>query len=172
MRIEVSGLLQEKGHIEPVSGQVRFSPVLFQGEEIGFAGDVSVEGSVINAGAYLEWSTRVQGRAVLHCGRCAERYEEPFSFEMELRFSRQADLDQDILGFTGEWIDLDPYISTEIVARLPIKRLCREDCKGLCPVCGLNLNQASCDCRIESDEAAQNPFAVLKGFVDDSDEEV
>ena len=172
MRIEVSGLLRETGQSMSVSDQVNLVPVIFQGEDICFSGPVEVEGAVINAGAYLELSARVRGRASLHCGRCSEVYEEPFSHDVELRFARQADLDQDILGFSGEWIDLDPYITTEIVTRLPIRRLCRPECKGLCPECGLNLNQASCECAIESDEAAQNPFAVLKGFVDDSDEEV
>ena len=172
MRIEVSGLLRETGQSMPIADTVRLVPVVFQGEDIGFSGDVTVEGSVINAGAYLELSVQLKGSAVLHCGRCAERYEEAFSCDVELRFARQADLDHDILGFSGEWIDLDPYLTTEIVTRLPIQRLCREDCRGLCPVCGLNLNQASCDCTIESDEAARNPFAVLKDFVDDGDEEV
>ena len=172
MRVEVSGLLKETGQSMPVADTVRLVPVVFQGEEIGFSGDVAADGSVINAGAYLELNLRVEGSAVLHCGRCAERYEEPFNFDVELRFARQADLDHDILGFSGEWINIDPYLTTEIVTRLPIRRLCRADCKGLCPVCGLNLNKASCDCTIESDEAARNPFAVLKGFVDDGDEEV
>jgi len=172
MRIEVSGLLKETGQSVPIEENVRLAPVVFQGEDIGFSEDVGVAGSVINAGEYLEISARVQGQASLRCGRCTESYREPFDFDMKLRFARSADLDHDILGFSGEWIDLDPYLATEIVTRLPIQRLCKDDCKGLCPVCGLNLNKASCECTIESDEAAQNPFAVLKGFVDDSDEEV
>jgi uncharacterized protein len=172
MRIEVSGLLMETGQSMPISDTVNLASVSFQGENIGFAGPVNVEGTLINAGAYLELDTQVQGIASLHCGRCAEAYEEPFTYDVQLRFSRQADLDHDILGFSGEWIDLDPFLITEIVSKLPIRRLCSTDCKGLCPICGLNLNQASCDCIIESDEATQNPFAVLKGFVDDSDEEV
>lgn len=172
MRIEVSGLVKETGQSMPLMDSVDLDTVTFQGEDIGFTGPVDVEGSLINAGEYLELSAQVRGQASLHCGRCAEIYQETFDFDLKLRFARQADLDHDILGFSGEWIDLTPYLATEIVARLPIRRLCRDDCKGLCPVCGLNLNQASCDCSIESDEAAQSPFAVLKGFVDDSDEEV
>ena len=172
MRIEVSGLLKETGQSMPLSDKVNLDPVMFQSEKIGFPGAVDVTGSLINAGEYLELSAQVTGQATLHCGRCAESYSEPFDFDWKLRFARQADLDQEILGFSGEWIDLDPYLSAEIVARLPIRRLCKPECKGLCPVCGLNLNQASCECSIESEEAAQNPFSVLKGFVDDSDEEV
>jgi uncharacterized protein len=172
MRIEVSGLLKETGQSMPLQDRVDLDTVVFQGEDIGFTGPVDVKGSMINAGEYLELSVQVRGQASLHCGRCAESYGEAFDFDLKLRFARSADLDHDILGFSGEWIDIDPYLATEIVTRLPIRRLCSDECKGLCPVCGLNLNQASCDCIIESNEAAQNPFAVLKGFVDDSDEEV
>mgnify|MGYP000162142582 CR=1 FL=1 len=172
MRIEVSGLLRETGQSVPIEENVSLAPVVFQGEDIGFSGPVDVAGSMINAGEYLELSARVRGQASLRCGRCTESYLEPFDFDMKLRFARSADLDHDILGFSGEWIEINLYLSTEIVSRLPIRRLCNPECKGLCPVCGLNLNQASCECSIESDEAAQNPFSVLKGFVDDSNEEV
>lgn len=172
MRIEISGLLKETGQSVPIQETVALGPVVFQGEPIEFAGPVTVSGSIINAGAFLEFNARVEGAAGLICGRCTERYEQPFSYGVELRFARQGDLEQDIVGFTGEWIDMDPYLTTEIVTRLPIRRLCKQKCKGLCPVCGLNLNHASCDCSIESDADIQNPFTVLKGFVDDGNEEV
>lgn len=170
MRLEVSGLLKETGQSVPIREEVNLAPLTFQGEAIDFPVPVAVAGTAINAGAYLDLQVRLDGRAGMLCGRCAERYEDSFSFDVDLRFARQPDPDQDIMDFSGEWIDLDPYFTTEIVSRLPIQRLCSRDCKGLCPVCGVNLNQASCDCIIEEDEDTQNPFQVLKDFVDDDEE--
>ncbi len=48
--------------------------------------------------------------------------------------------------FTGKVIDLDPLVREQLVLSLPAYPVCREDCKGLCPVCGGNLNERECGC--------------------------
>ena len=48
-------------------------------------------------------------------------------------------------------LDLDELIRTDILLELPTKFLCKEDCKGLCPTCGKNLNEGACDCQTASD---------------------
>jgi uncharacterized protein len=48
--------------------------------------------------------------------------------------------------FTGKVIDLDPLVREQLVLALPAYPVCREDCKGLCPVCGTNLNERECGC--------------------------
>ena len=67
------------------------------------------------------------------CSRCLEEVSYPVSVQVtkELDFS---DLDLDILIFD------------EVVPKLPSRVLCKEDCKGLCPVCGTNLNEKECGC--------------------------
>ena len=56
-----------------------------------------------------------------------------------------ADLDEE--AFEGHRIDLRNSVREHLLLGLPITELCREDCKGLCPTCGQNLNDATCDCR-------------------------
>lgn len=51
--------------------------------------------------------------------------------------------------FQGDDIDLTPYIWEELVLDMPYKFLCSEDCAGLCPVCGTNLNHEKCSCKID-----------------------
>jgi uncharacterized protein len=48
--------------------------------------------------------------------------------------------------YTGKVIDLDPLVREQLVLSLPAYPVCREDCKGLCPVCGSNLNERDCGC--------------------------
>jgi uncharacterized protein len=64
--------------------------------------------------------------------------------------------------YSGEFIDLSPLICEEIILQMPIKVLCQEDCKGLCPRCGANLNSASCNCR---SDVVDDRLAVLKNFI-------
>jgi uncharacterized protein len=60
------------------------------------------------------------------------------------------DLDQvDEEVFDGKTIDLDPIVREQVLLALPMQAVCREDCQGLCGMCGQNLNEGSCDCASE-----------------------
>ena len=63
--------------------------------------------------------------------------------------------------YRGDFIDLAPMICEQIVLQAPMKILCAEDCKGLCPRCGVNLNTGSCNCQ---STAVDDRLAVLKKF--------
>jgi len=63
--------------------------------------------------------------------------------------------------YSGDFIDLAPIVCEQIVLQAPMKVLCRQECRGLCPHCGTNLNTVSCNCR---EEAIDARLAVLKNF--------
>jgi uncharacterized protein len=63
--------------------------------------------------------------------------------------------------FSGDEIDLLPEIAEQVALEIPLKPLCSENCKGLCPVCGIDLNFGTCNCVIEQ---KQSKFAALKDF--------
>jgi uncharacterized protein len=99
----------------------------------------------------------VEAKLALVCDRCLEDFtytvranldielvpkeSAPDAPEVELK---SEELDQ--YYFEGEDIDLDPYVYEEVMLNIPIKSLCNESCKGMCPVCGKNLNLAECRC--------------------------
>ncbi|MDO8461363.1 MAG: DUF177 domain-containing protein [Deltaproteobacteria bacterium] len=88
-------------------------------------------------------------------------YQEPeFSSEEE-----ESELDQDDLNFSfyrNEEIDLSSIVHEQILLETPIQYLCKEDCKGLCPQCGQNLNQSTCSCLPKQ---RPSPFSALKKIV-------
>lgn len=63
--------------------------------------------------------------------------------------------------YSGDYIDLSDGIRESLFLELPIKITCSEDCKGLCPYCGQNLNEAECNCCSQSEEARVSRFADL-----------
>ncbi|MDP2992344.1 MAG: DUF177 domain-containing protein, partial [Deltaproteobacteria bacterium] len=67
--------------------------------------------------------------------------------------------DMDVSFFDGETVDVAQIAAEQIFLQLPVKPLCHEECKGLCPHCGVNLNLISCDCR---SEATSSPFETLR----------
>ena len=87
--------------------------------------------------------------------RCLEDVENTFHITIDRSVNPNTESDGiedvDELSFIdGYMLDVDKLIIDEIVVALPTKVLCKEDCKGLCSVCGTNLNYHSCDCHKES----------------------
>jgi uncharacterized protein len=84
--------------------------------------------------------------------------EELLSAEEEIELNAE---DLDFSFYHGEEINLGEILGEEITLALPIRFLCREDCRGLCPRCGKNLNKGDCSCE-GGDE--YSPFSALKGL--------
>ncbi|HKX12439.1 MAG TPA: DUF177 domain-containing protein [bacterium] len=82
--------------------------------------------------------------------------EELLSEEEEIELSAD---DLDFSFYHGEEINLGEILGEEITLALPMRFLCREDCRGLCPRCGKNLNQGDCGCQNLDDFS---PFSALK----------
>ena len=59
------------------------------------------------------------------------------------------DEDDELSFVKDDVLDISEVVESSIVSTLPIKRLCREDCKGLCQSCGINLNKETCSCNNE-----------------------
>jgi uncharacterized protein len=106
------------------------------------------------------------------CGRCLEAFPVEVRAPVDSRFvPRPAtgdrveltadDLEMDFYG--NDQLDLGALVETETTLALPMKPLCREDCRGLCPVCGGNRNLAACSCR---DRKPDPRFAALKDLAD------
>jgi uncharacterized protein len=65
----------------------------------------------------------------------------------------------DVITYMGDSIDLRDEVAQQIIMALPFKPLCRNNCKGLCSRCGIDLNHQACQCHNQNQGS---PFAVLK----------
>jgi uncharacterized protein len=93
---------------------------------------------------------KAETRASLECSRCLEVFGRPLEARLELH-----------VPMKGTEVELDEEIRQSFLLALPVKPLCRPDCKGLCTHCGKNLNQGPCGCPSEREES---PFAALKNL--------
>jgi uncharacterized protein len=129
---------------------------------------------------------RVSGRATtriqLECGRCLEPFEIPIDSPFDLRYvpdpvaagasadeAAEREVAEDDLTtafYREEALDLGELLHEQFVLALPMKPLCAEACRGLCPHCGTNLNKGSCDCKpVWTDPR----LAALKGLLNETD---
>jgi uncharacterized protein len=127
------------------------------------------------AGDVIEVKGRLSATVTTPCGRClmpvTEQLDIPVMLcyagiddESEPAVAEELELTSRELGlipYSGPEIDLRPDLEQEIVMALPQQTLCREACKGLCPVCGCNLNHESCKCAPPVFHAG---LAALKNF--------
>ena len=125
-------------------------------------------------------SGRVTTRLRLECGRCLDAFEIPVDSPFELRYvpepaashaagAADQEMSEDDLTtayYREEKIDLGELMHEQFVLALPMKPLCSDDCRGLCPHCGTNLTKGACDCKPTWTDPR---LATLKGLLHDSD---
>jgi len=171
MIIDVSGILGVFRGTTEVDITESFSPFEYMGEEISFLEPVSVKGKVVNSDDFLHCTAVVSTKLLLTCGRCLTTYEYPLCAELDAHFTSgepEYNDNIDLFTFNGESIDLSEAVTSSIVLAIPNLKLCNEDCKGLCPNCGANLNEGPCKCSVCSDvaddEVIDERMAALKKF--------
>ena len=121
-------------------------------------------------------SGSIAGVATTDCARCLEPFELDLDGELESWIfltdpgdDLPEDMEEDEFVVIDEHhgVDIAPFLEAALVLDMPLVPLHDEDCQGLCPQCGKNLNEGPCGCSTEPDpdfEQARNPFAALKDF--------
>lgn len=119
--------------------------------------DARISGILSRRGDIVDVVGNLSADAVICCTRCLEPLERVLEIEFADSFgtaesfdaSGEAQLDAAELGlslFDGNEIDVSAVAREQILLNLPEQVFCREDCRGLCPTCGVNLNRRSCEC--------------------------
>jgi len=99
----------------------------------------------------------------LPCARCLEPVRQEVARKFDLLYRPQGsdaraeelsvtDAEAEIGYYRGDGIELDDVLREQVLLAVPFKVLCREDCKGLCPHCGGNLNEAQCSCSLKEED--------------------
>lgn len=146
LRVDVSGLLGGPG----LSRRFVASGLL-EGLQAGLGvveqgHPVEVELELVSSVRAIQATGRVSGRLTLACSRCLVEFVEDLDLGVKEDFYFDSDLAEVKEGYEveGEAVDLEPMLRDAIVLSIPIKPVHVEDCQGLCPVCGVDLNVTEC----------------------------
>lgn len=123
-----------------------------------FEDPLKSEVKIRRAGQSILIRGKVQTRLILQCVRCLREFLYPISSDYELTllplkdtsFAEEVELsseDMESSFFVGGEIHLSEIACEQVFLEIPIKPLCKEDCRGLCPSCGIDLNISSCNCK-------------------------
>ncbi len=102
---------------------------------------------------------QVKVRAVMECARCLGEFETELSGDISFVLCAEQDAkahggsdEEEYVFFEGNDLRADIVVPVRqaLVLSMPMKPLCSEGCRGICPTCGANLNERTCDCKIET----------------------
>lgn len=141
MRIPLAGL--KKG--PKTYRQTGSASVYFEDAEM-FSGDIEIEANLKLESGILHLGLEAWLEGHFICDRCGTVFERPlalrddFFFSMDNKPAAMEDPDMPVIPPGALELDISQEIRDLVLLSLPLQTLCREDCKGLCPLCGANLN--------------------------------
>lgn len=115
-----------------------------------FLKPITLMGNFTNTGkGIIKFEGNIKTTLQLRCSRCTEYVEYPVTIDFNQRFSANQEeaTEDDIELIKGNTVNLEHLVMDEIKLSIPMKVVCNDDCKGLCSVCGINLNEDSCSCQ-------------------------
>ena len=163
MRLDLRPILRTPGASLPFQFELDLSGLDFYGEK-PFAHPVRVGGTVRNMAGALSLEGTAETTLELACDRCLKPFVRELALPVSTLLAEELEDEEndEIVLLEDGAVDLDEVFTTALVLSMDAKHLCSEDCKGLCPTCGADLNQGPCGCRKEPDPR----FAALAQLLD------
>jgi uncharacterized protein len=166
MRLDLHEIIGKPGGCVPFEYSLDLSDVAFQ-SVTAFLTPLKVSGEVRNSAGVLTLSANVEADMKCVCDRCAAEFNLHKSMPVEAVLTAEMeDRDNpDMFLLDGNFADIDEIINTFFVFDMESQILCKPDCKGLCHICGKNLNEGSCGCGREPDPR----LAALRQLLDNGE---
>lgn len=152
MRLDLKNIIRTPGAALPFQFSIDLSDVEWNGE-YPVSRPVDAVGTVRNMAGALVLTCQLSTVLDLTCDRCLKRFseEKTVSYETLLAAELEQEDNDDIVLLEDEELDADELLRDVFILAMDSKHLCSEDCKGLCPGCGVDLNVEQCRCQKEID---------------------
>lgn len=164
MYVDLSRLRDEDIYSIPIKGEIVENELKTGGRNIKFIDPIKYNGKIYKLDGDYIMTLDIIYKYEEKCARCLEPFirEDRTSLSGKLVKKTDGTLkdeDEEVIYYSDEKLDITEEVMTMIILSLPMKPLCKEDCKGICPQCGVNLNKHKCNCVVEDIDPR---FAVLK----------
>lgn len=164
MLFELKSVFQNEGEEKQVNYKLDIADIDIDGV-FPFRTPIDVTATAKNRASLVSLSIRACFSYSRSCDRCSTDFarEMDLLFEHKLAQTLVDDGNDDYIETPDFKLELDDIVVSDILLSLPQKNLCKDDCKGLCQICGKNLNEGDCSC----DKREIDPrLEMLKQFMD------
>lgn len=181
MKLDLSEIVAHLG--KRIKYEINEAPIVDAESGLKCAGPIMGSVAFTNTGRTIDVRGKFKASVELDCARCLRAYTMPVEMPIEEELplegapwaNEQQEEDVEELPedekeplFEDNIFDLQEYLRQSILVAVPIKPLCEEACKGLCPRCGANLNDGPCECPPAEEDS---PFAALRSLVEEDKSE-
>ena len=130
------------------------------------SGSARAKGRVEDHSGFITLEGVVEPALEVNCARCGNGfvYKTPVALKAKITDKVANDDEDEFLMMVDTSVDLEEFVFSTLVLELPTRFLCREDCRGICPKCGADLNTAPCSCDLTERDSR---WDALKGFFDE-----
>lgn len=168
--LDVSRALANPGQSYPFEGTAELPEMDVLDDVIRFEG-IRVKGTFTGSGESVSVLGEITARVNAHCARCMAEVSQMITVPVNEVFTKTPDPnDPDLYPLNGHTVEFSELVKDALLLEMPMRFVCGEDCKGLCPVCGVNRNVQRCTCQ-EGGTGMPNPFSALSEMLS-KDEEV
>jgi len=137
------------------------------GDDFSFVGEIAIQGSLVFTGVCYRVFGEIKAVKAFACDRCLKECQEEQALRFEEEFRKAGEDEPEALVVVGDFIEITDLVRDTILAAQSLSNLCRPDCKGLCPVCGADLNEGDCGC----DRFVPDPrLAALQQLMNDKED--
>jgi len=167
MEVQISAIISGKDRSKIINYTFEIPQFNFEGDTIKPVGFCEVVGVISSDGDVLILSAKIKANLEMICPRCLDTFIYPIDIDIEERYTTNKDSeDNDAIVVMNDVLDITEIVETSIISTLPIQRVCKDDCRGLCQECGCNLNDNTCSCHKEDVDIR---FEALKGLFDNKE---
>ena len=167
MKVQISDIISGKDRNKKIDYNFQIPQFDFEGDKIKSSGSCEVVGIISSDSDVLILNAEIKVDLEMICSRCLDTFIYPIDIDIEERFTTNSKSEDDeAVVVIDDVLDITEIVETTIISTLPIKRICKEDCKGLCQECGCNLNSNTCSCNKEDVDIR---FESLRGLFDNKE---
>ena len=148
MILDLKSIFAAEGSAKQIDYEFDMSDIEFSGV-FPLKTPVSVKGSVSNSAGVVALVLNIEYVYSAPCDRCGEFAERGHNVKLDkmLAVSIEGEDSDTIITVPDMKLDVDGLVYSEVILDVPSKHLCNEECKGICSVCGKNLNKENCTCK-------------------------
>lgn len=163
MIVSVNEALRRVGEPFSFAWEGGLTPQPYAGGEIVFSGPAKLSGTYVYDGKTFRVDADASVSYETTCSRCGEPMIQSLAFSFSERFVRSVfkTEDDELYPYEGEKLDLTNAFFDNLFLEMPMTSVCNPSCKGLCPVCGANLNRGQCSCRTTQIDARLSALETL-----------
>lgn len=157
MKYNLNDIKYESNGKKDLDFIVDIDTISYYGDELKFLTPIYVTGAIYSLENNIFLTCNIKTTMETTCSRCLQHFTYEYNTSINTELVQEKDVndddsDDDILIYKEDVIDLSRIIEENIITNIPMKLLCSEECKGLCPKCGKDLNTHNCNCKPDENE--------------------